>query len=148
MIICFFPSLEEVKEIAKNQEYKRIPVYCELFSDIATPIEVLRTLKGVSNHTYMLESVEESKKWGRYSFLGFDPILELTCQNGAVTIKGDKNSDTLNDILKQLKPKIPVKYSKLCLRRTSLQNLSSCFHLPEVLWDILLMTISNTQSQV
>ena len=144
----FFPSLEEVKEIAKNQEYKRIPVYCELFSDIATPIEVLRTLKGVSNHTYMLESVEESKKWGRYSFLGFDPILELTCQNGAVTIKGDKNSDTLNNNTQTIETQNPSEILKLCLRRTSLQNLSSCLHLSEVLWDILLMTISNTQSQV
>ena len=41
----FSPSYEEVTEIAKNKEYKRIPVYYELFSDIATPIEVLRILK-------------------------------------------------------------------------------------------------------
>ena len=57
----FSPSLEEVKEIGKNKEYKRIPISYELFSDIATPIEVLRILKGISNHTYMLESVEDSK---------------------------------------------------------------------------------------
>lgn len=112
----FFPSLEEVKEIAKNQEYKRIPVYCELFSDIATPIEVLRTLKGVSNHTYMLESVEESKKWGRYSFLGFDPILELTCQNGEVTIKGDKNSDTLNDNIQTIETQNPSEILEALLK--------------------------------
>ena len=34
-------------------------------------------LKQVSTHCYMLESVEESKRWGRYTFLGFDPVLEL-----------------------------------------------------------------------
>lgn len=93
----FSPTLEEVQEIAKNDEYKRIPIYCELFSDVATPIEVLRKLKGVSNHTYMLESVEESQKWGRYSFLGFDPILELTCQDGVVNIREVDNS---NDYMK------------------------------------------------
>ena len=87
----FSPSLDEVKEIGKNKEYKRIPVSYELFSDIATPIEVLRILKGISNHTYMLESVEDSKKWGRYSFLGFDPLLEVTCQNGVVNVRGDKD---------------------------------------------------------
>ena len=91
------PSFEQIKEIAKNKEYKRIPVYCELFSDIATPIEVLRILKGVSKHTYMLESVEDSQKWGRYSFLGFDPLLEVTCQNSVVNIKGDKNFNELTD---------------------------------------------------
>ena len=35
----------------------------------------------------MLESVEDSKKWGRYTFLGFDPKLEITCQNGVMTVK-------------------------------------------------------------
>ena len=36
----------------------------------------------------MLESVEDSKNWGRYSFLGFNPILEITCQDGNLVIKG------------------------------------------------------------
>lgn len=93
----FSPSIDKVKEIAKNSEYKRIPISYELFSDIATPIEVLRILKGVSKHCYMLESVEDTKKWGRYSFLGYDPLLEFTCQNGIVKIKGDKDFTQLTD---------------------------------------------------
>ena len=95
----FSPSIEEVKEISKNKEYKRIPISYELFSDIATPVEVLRILKGTSNHCYMLESIEDSEKWGRYSFLGFDPLLEFTCQNGVVQIKGDSDFNELNDDL-------------------------------------------------
>jgi hypothetical protein len=57
----FSPSLENVKKIGKNKEFKRIPISYELFSDMATPIEVLRILKGISNHVYMLESVEDSQ---------------------------------------------------------------------------------------
>ena len=93
----FSPNLDEIKEIAKNKEYKRIPISYELFSDIATPIEVLKILKGISDHTYMLESVEDAQKWGRYTFLGYDPLLEFTCQDGIVTIKGDKDFNELND---------------------------------------------------
>ena len=93
----FSPSLEEVQEIVENQEYRRIPISYELYSDIATPIEVLRILKGVSNHTYMLESIEDSQKWGRYTFLGYDPLLEFTCQNGVVKIKGDCDFEKLTD---------------------------------------------------
>ena len=85
----FSPSFEEVQEIAKNKEYKNIPIAYEMYSDIATSIEVLKILKGISNHCYMLESVEDSQKWGRYTFLGFNPILEFTCQDGVVQIKGD-----------------------------------------------------------
>ena len=93
----FSPTLKEVQEIAKNQEYKRIPISYELFSDMATPIEILRILKGASNHTYMLESIEDSQKWGRYTFLGFDPLLEVTCQNGVVKIRGDSDFEKLTD---------------------------------------------------
>ena len=93
----FSPSFEEVKNIAKNEEYNRIPVSYELFSDIATPIEVLKVLKNISKHCYMLESIEDAEKWGRYSFLGFNPLLEFTCQDGIVKIKGSENFDEFND---------------------------------------------------
>ena len=93
----FSPSLEEAKNISKDKKYKRIPVSFELFSDIATPIEVLRVLKAISNHCYMLESIEDAEKWGRYSFLGFNPLLEFTCQDGIVKIKGSENFDEFND---------------------------------------------------
>ena len=84
----FYPNIEEAKEIAKDKSYKRIPISYGIFSDSKTSIEVLRRLRILSNHCYMLESVEDSKNWGRYSFLGFNPILELTCQDGDLSIKG------------------------------------------------------------
>lgn len=92
----FYPNIEEVKEITKNESYKRIPISFEIFSDSKTSIEVLRRLKLLSNHCYMLESVEDSQNWGRYSFLGFNPILELTCQEGLVRIKGKSSFSDCN----------------------------------------------------
>ena len=82
-----FPSLNEVKEICKSGDYGIVPITKELYADHTTPIEVLKVLKNVSNHCFVLESVEENKKWGRYTFLGYDPILELTCHNNQVCIK-------------------------------------------------------------
>lgn len=80
------PSLEEVKQLAAEGSYKTMPVSMEILSDVKTPIEVLRILKNVSGHCYMLESVSESEKWGRYTFLGFDPGMELTCTNGMMKV--------------------------------------------------------------
>ena len=97
----YYPQLNEIKEIAKNKEYKRIPISYEIYSDSNTPIEVMRRLKKISKHCYMLESIEDTEKWGRYTFLGFNPLLEFTCQNGEVKITGDyihtnlKNAETL-----------------------------------------------------
>ncbi|WP_405293791.1 anthranilate synthase component I [Methanobrevibacter sp.] len=103
----FSPSYEKVIEIAKNDEYRRIPISYELFSDMATPIELLRILKGVSKHCYMLESVEDSKKWGRYTFLGFNPLLEFTCQDGIVKIRGDEDFNELTDEEKTIRTDNP-----------------------------------------
>ena len=78
----FAPAKEEILKIASEGQYKIAPVKCEMLSDMRTPIEVLRILKGVSDHAYILESVEDQERWGRYTFLGFDPTLEITCING------------------------------------------------------------------
>ena len=76
------PELNELMELKKQNKYKTAPISMEIYSDIRTPIEVLRILKNVSGHCYLLESVSDHEKWGRYTFLGYDPKLEITCQNG------------------------------------------------------------------
>lgn len=80
------PSLNDLQEIRKQGIYRTAPVSMEILSDIKTPIEVLMILKNVSDHCYLLESVADNEKWGRYTFLGYDPSLEITCLNGQMKI--------------------------------------------------------------
>lgn len=82
------PTISEAKSILGD--YKVFPVSCEILSDVKTPIEVLKILKNKSKHCYMLESVENQEKWGRYTFLGFEPKLEIGCTNGVLSITSDK----------------------------------------------------------
>lgn len=82
------PSLQEVREIAASGKYNVIPLSCELLSDFTTPIETMRILKNVSTHCYLLESAQANETWGRYSFLGFDPKLEITCIDGTLAMGG------------------------------------------------------------
>ncbi|MGN0465838.1 MAG: anthranilate synthase component I [Lachnospiraceae bacterium] len=79
------PNFEEASQYINN--YRSIPISTTLYSDICTPITLLRILKKVSRHCYMLESLEDSTNWGRYTFLGYDPKLELSCINGTLRIK-------------------------------------------------------------
>lgn len=76
------PSLPQVKAIAAQGQYRALPVHCEILSDFLTPTEALRILKNVSTHCYLLESALADEKWGRYTFLGYDPKLEITCRDG------------------------------------------------------------------
>lgn len=85
-------TLEQAKEIAASGDYKVIPIHQEMYSDMRTPIEVLRTLQTVSNHCYILESIEDTQKWGRYTFLGYHPTQEVTCLNGVMTVREEDGS--------------------------------------------------------
>lgn len=78
----FYPELEAVEELKKTGKYDVAPVSCEILSDFITPIEAIRVLKNVSNHVFMLESAQADEKWGRYTFIGFDPKMEITCIGG------------------------------------------------------------------
>ena len=82
------PDFEEVRRIAESGRYNVLPVSCEILSDILTPIEAVRILKNISSHCFMLESAEEKEKWGRYTFLGFDPKMEITCTAGKMKVGG------------------------------------------------------------
>ncbi|SHI60933.1 anthranilate synthase component I [Pseudobutyrivibrio xylanivorans] len=88
-----FPSLEEVKKLAESGDYKRIPVAIEMLSDSLTAIETVRILRNASHQCYLLESASQSETWGRYSFLGFNPKMEITCQDGTVQIKDNHGAD-------------------------------------------------------
>ncbi len=99
----FRPDINKIKEIASSGEYDIVPVSCELLSDFITPIEAMRKLKNVSTHCFMLESAQANDKWGRYTFLGLEPKMEITCIDGDLKA-GDINvhTDDPSDFLRKL----------------------------------------------
>lgn len=104
------PSLEEAK--AYCNDYKYVPVKKEIFSDIRTPIQVLKILKNESQHVYMLESVENQENWGRYTFLGYKPKKCITCMNGHLTVLDDAGT-----ILEEVDVDHPATYLKEMLKK-------------------------------
>lgn len=106
------PSWEELARY-RAAGYKVAPVSCTLLADICTPIQAVRKLKNVSSHCFLLESAEAQEHWGRYTFLGFDPKLSITCSDGEMQVgdlklKTDHPSAVLRQILAEYKsPRIP-----------------------------------------
>ena len=109
-----YPTLEKLKEIAASGQYRRIPVCKELYADRYTPVEVMRVLRKASKHCYLLESASQTEVWGRFSFLGYEPAMEITCTDGilnirktgedmVVTKKVEHPGDTLREIIEQYK---------------------------------------------
>ncbi len=98
------PSCETITELSKM--YNTIPVCREIYADITTPILLLRKLAAKSKRFFLLESVEGGEKWARYSFLGFDPVMRVTCKDGLVTIEDIETktirTDTPLTVLREL----------------------------------------------
>lgn len=81
----YFPSYEEAKQY--ERDYNIIPVACEIYADVVTPITLLRKLSRIDSKFFLLESVEGGNKWGRYSFLGVNPLLQISAKDHVVTLK-------------------------------------------------------------
>ncbi|MCR5655672.1 MAG: anthranilate synthase component I [Lachnospiraceae bacterium] len=81
----YYPSYEQARQY--EDDYNIIPVSKEVFADTVTPIVLLRKLSTIDDRFFLLESVEGGSKWGRYSFLGVSPLLQLSAKDGAVTLK-------------------------------------------------------------
>lgn len=92
-----YPTREEIKRLAASGEYKRVPVCREIYADGYTPVQVMRILRGASRHCYLLESASQNENWGRYSFLGFRPAMEITCTEGLLRIRSTDNDGTLGE---------------------------------------------------
>ena len=109
------PDYKHIQLLA--EQYGVIPVTMEIYADFITPITMLRKVSEISKRYYLLESVEGGEKWGRYSFLGFDPVMRVSGkenmvtveENGEVTIIETANPlELLREIQKGYKsPKLP-----------------------------------------
>lgn len=99
-------SFEEVEEIVKKNEFKNIPLATEILSDIRTPISLLKVLKNISKNCFILESAYADKRWGRYTFLGFEPSLELCATGNKISIKGSLDASFICENPKEYIDKI------------------------------------------
>ena len=97
-------SFNEIENLTK--EYSMIPICKEIYADVITPIQLLRKMEAFDKNFFLLESVEGGEKWARYSFLGYEPVLHITCKNGKVTQKSGEIEHTVTvdpmDALRQL----------------------------------------------
>lgn len=100
--------LANLKKLKENKEYTLAPLSIEILSDFITPIEAMRILKAASTHAYLLESAKANENWGRYTFLGFEPELSISCIDGKMNVDGKEfecgdPTNYLRELLKKYK---------------------------------------------
>ena len=126
----YYPSLTEIEKIKENKEYTLAPVSLEILSDFITPIEAIRIFKKASTHAYMLESAKANENWGRYTFLGFNPELSISCVDSRMNVDGEEFICT-----------DPPMYLRELLKNIKAREFLLCLLLQAVWWDIFPLII-------
>ena len=64
-----------------------VPVWCEVVADTLTPVACFANVVG-EGEGFLFESVEGGERWGRYSFVGRQPLATLTARGRRVETTG------------------------------------------------------------
>jgi len=89
------PSFTSFKRM--SEQGNLIPVYGEFLCDTETPVSAYLKIREKS-FSYLLESAHQEKKWGRYSFIGYDPFLTVLSRNRRVDILKKEERKVLTDV--------------------------------------------------
>ena len=86
------PDLETFKKLAT--EAKLVPVYREILADLDTPLTIFAKVASQDSHAFLFESLEGGEKWGRDSFIGFDPLMTFASSQEHIEIKRGGTTET------------------------------------------------------
>jgi anthranilate synthase component 1 len=89
------PSFSEFEQMA--QQGNLIPVYQEFLADTETPVSAYLKLRNDS-YSYLLESADGGKRWGRYSFIGCKPYIRAVSRDGDMEIWQADKLEILKDV--------------------------------------------------
>jgi len=80
-----YPSREQFHTWAAD--HRALPVWREVVADLTTPLAAFARVVG-SEAGFLLESVDRSEHWSRWSFTGRRPLATMVAHGTAVTIEG------------------------------------------------------------
>ncbi len=64
-----------------------VPVHRTIVADLETPLTLFAKVAALDPHAFLFESMEGGEKWGRYSFIGLDPLVTFTSNRDQVCIE-------------------------------------------------------------
>lgn len=96
-----YPDMKEFCRLGSSS--KMVQISLEMEGDTETPITLFKKLCGLKD-SYLLESVENGTKWGRYSYIGRKPFMKMVCHGQEVAvIRGDETIYTQGKVLELVK---------------------------------------------
>ena len=90
------PITEQEFNALAAQGYNRIPLVCESFADLDTPLSLYLKLAN-RPYSYLLESVQGGERFGRYSFIGLPADTRITVRGKQITLT-HKDIETTHEV--------------------------------------------------
>ncbi len=81
----YSPAQQSFTELIASSDL--VPVHRTIIADLETPLTLFAKVAASDPHAFLFESMEGGEKWGRYSFIGLDPLITFTSQQNKVHIE-------------------------------------------------------------
>ena len=85
-----YSILSEIQSYLEKGDYDIVPIYKKFPAKDLTPMNILKELKGNNQECYLLESADHQKRWSRYSFLGYNPVMSIACYDHQIIVGQEK----------------------------------------------------------
>jgi anthranilate synthase component 1 len=103
-------------------EHPLVPVWAELLADVTTPVGLFPAVAG-DGPGILLESVERSERWGRYSFVAGDPAAILVVDGSGLHLRDVVRDLPTGEPSRRLTPREALRAAVHRLRAPRLEGL-------------------------
>lgn len=88
------PELSDFVKLASDAGL--VPISREIIVDLDTPLTLFAKVAQGRRHSFLLESLQGGEKWGRYSFIGINPIATFTSNGTAIRVRKNGEEEKFN----------------------------------------------------
>jgi anthranilate synthase component I len=107
------PDQNEFNSLSSNHSY--VPLSQKIMGDTLTPVQVYQAVRHVSPYSYLLESVQQNEKLGRFSWIGLDPLLVFESSGQKIKLITKNNEkeiianplEELFKVMEEFRPALP-----------------------------------------
>ena len=114
------PDREAFDRLAAD--WPLVPVWAELLADVATPVSAFPAV-AEDGPGILLESVERSERWGRYSFVAGDPAAIIVVDDGGLHLRDVARELPTGEPSRRLTPREALRAAVHRLRAPRLDGL-------------------------
>src|SRR5918999_2980753 len=104
------PGRETFDRLARD--WPLVPIWAELLADVSTPVGLFPALAG-DGPGVLLESVERSERWGRFSFVAGDPAATLVLDGDGLRVK-----DVARELPLEVRERAPAREALIAAARS------------------------------